>query len=421
MLSGRAATGLLSLGTLTLSARTLGVEAFGVLVLVQTYGQVTATLATLQSPQAVIRYGATALEKNDRAAFQSLLKFSTLWDLGGGLLGSLIGFMAAPIVGPHMGWSPEVIGYAQLYSFLVLFTACVTPTGMLRLLDRFDVLAGQTVVTPLFRLIGIATAALLGAPFWGYLLAWFVAQFLGGISLTYLAWRELARSGHLKAMSLNLRGLTAPHPGILRFMIESNLYSAILILTNQASIFLIGYFAGPSAAGVYKVGRDVSTVLTKPAELLNQSIYPEFARLSSKGSWHDFARLIMRGSVIAAGAGAFMIALTTLGGVPFLTAFFGQDYTAAYLPLILLVTAAGFTLAGFPLDAALFALGKAGIPLRISTTVVVAVQLPLLVILTRLYGPVGAAISTITAAAVTAATMGAFTLRQLRKQQTAAA
>jgi hypothetical protein len=50
----------------------------------------------------------------------------------------------------------------------------------------------------------------------------------------------------------------------------------------------------------------------------------------------------------------------------------------------------------------------------------VAVQLPLLVILTRLYGAVGAAVSTITAAAVTAAAMGAFTLRHLRKQTVAA-
>ncbi len=416
MLGGRAATGLFSLGTLTLCARTLGVEQFGILVLVQTYGQVIATLATFQSPQAVIRFGAISLQRDDTSGFQSLLKFVTLLDLAGGIAAVIVGYFIAPLVGPYVGWNAEVIGYAQLYSFLVFFTACATPTGVLRLLDRFDMLAVQTTMIPLLRLVGISIAVLTKAPFWAYLLAWFFAQMAGGATLTFLAWREVYRRKRLAGWTFSLSNLQDAHPGVLRFLVQTNLYSALLILTGHASTFLIGYLAGPSAAGLYKLGRDAATVLTKPAELLNQSIYPEFARLGSRDSWHEFARLILRGAAVAAGAGAVMVVVVVTFGSPFLRAFFGEQFAGAYVPLVLLVAAAGVSIIGFPMDAALFALGRAGIPLRVSTSVIVVVQLPLLVFLTRTYGSAGAGFAVLAGAIATVMTMTLLTVSQLRQR-----
>ena len=416
MLSGRVTTGILSLATLTLCARTLGVEQFGILVLVQTFGQVTATLATFQSPQAMIRYGAMALQREDSRAFQSLVKLLTAVDACGGVFAVCLGFVIAPLLGPHVGWSPEVIGYAQFYSFLVFFTACATPTGVLRLLDRFDLLAIQTTMTPLLRLIGISAAVLLHAPFWGYLLAWFFAQMAGGTTLTILAWREMYKKGRLKGMTFDFAGLREAHPGVMRFLMQSNLYSALLVLTGHASTFLIGYFAGPAAAGLYKLGRDVATVLTKPADLLNQSITPEFARLASRDAWHEFSRLILRSASVAAGAGGCMVLIVIAFGDVFLTTFFGEAFAGAYAPLVLLVAGAGVAIIGFPLDAALFAMGRASLPLRVSMSVVFLVQLPLLMVLARSYGSAGAGFAVLAGAATTLVTMSLLTAHQLRQR-----
>ncbi len=416
MLSGRAATGLLSLATLTLCARTLGVEQFGILVLVQTFGQVTATLATFQSPQTMIRYGAMALQREDTPAFQSLVKLLTAIDAVGGVFAVCVGFVIAPLVGPHVGWSPEVIGYAQLYSFLVFFTACATPTGVLRLLDRFDLLAIQTTMTPLLRLIGISTAVLLHAPFWGYLLAWFFAQMAGGTTLTILAWREMYKKQRLVGMTFSFAGLQDSHWGVLRFLLQSNLYSALLILTGHISTFLIGYLAGPASAGLYKLGRDVATVLTKPADLLNQSVSPEFARLASRDAWGEFSRLILRGASVAAGAGGIMVLVVITVGDLFLHTFFGEAFAGAYVPLVVLVAAAGVSIIGFPMDAALFAMGRANLPLRVSMSVIFVVQLPLLVVLARSYGSAGAGFAVLAAAATTLVTMSLLTFHQLRQR-----
>jgi O-antigen/teichoic acid export membrane protein len=421
MLGGRAATALLSLGTLAILTRSLGVEHFGILVLVQTYGQVIASLSTFLSPQTVISYGAKTLEQDDTPGFQSLVKFVTGLDFVGGAVAVIVGFLVAPVIGPYMGWNADVIVYAQYYSFLVFFTCCATPTGILRLFDRFDLLALQVTVTPLFRLIGVGIAALTEAPLWGYLLAWFVAQFLDWLSLTYLAWREAHKRDRLKGFTGSLRNLAAQHEGIWGFLIQSNLYSSIQSVTSQLSVIIIGSVASPAAAGIYKIGYHASTVLSKPAELLNQSIYPEFARFGSKGDWNEFARLIVRGAAVAAGAGTFMLAVTILFGAPLLSLAFGADFGAAYVPLVLLVAAAVLAIVGFPMDAALFAMGHAGIPLRIGMSVVVLVQLPLLWLLTKNYGAEGAGFAMLIASGATVAAMSYFTWRELRQRPVATA
>jgi O-antigen/teichoic acid export membrane protein len=419
MLTGRATNGLLGLATLSLSARGLGLELFGVFVLLQTYVQVITALATFQSWQAVIRYGAISLEENDTPGFQALLKFTTGLDFAGVLLGTLIGFAAAPLIGPYLGWSEQVIGYAQPFSLLILFTMTATPTGLLRLYDRFDLLAAQAVVTPLFRLVGVAVAVFLDAPLWGYLVAWFVASVIGGAVLIYLGWREARRHGRLMGLDLSFRGTTAAHGGIWRFSIFSNLHASLQIVTGQMSTLLVGVLAGPAAAGIFKIGRDVATAISKPAELLNQSIYPEFARLGSRGDWQDFKRLIVRGGVVAGAGAVALLILAIFAGRFFIGVFFGPDFAEAYLPLVLLVATAGMTICGFPMDPALYAMGRPSIPLRIDTVVILGLYLPSLVILTRVYGPTGAAAASLITAAVSVVAMTLLTAGQLRRRITA--
>lgn len=419
LLTGRATNGLLSLATLSLMAHALGVEQFGMLILVQTYALVLIAFATFQSWQAVIRYGAICLERDNIPALQSLLKFSALLDVAGVLFGFALAYFLAPVLGPYMDWTPEVVHYAQLYSFLILFTIVATPMGILRLCDRFDLLAMQTVLTPVLRLVGVALVVLLDGPFWAYLAAWFVAGVAGGILLVILGWREAVRRGFLKGMTWSLKGLTKDHPGIWKFSIISTLHASVQIIPSQMSTFIVGLVVGPAAAGLFKVGRDVATALSKPAELLNQSIYPEFARLGSRGSWHDFTRLILRGGAMGGGAGLMLLLVALAFGDVFLTVFFGAPFADAYWPLVLLIAAAGLTICGFPMDPALFAMGRPGIPLRIGTVVIIVIYLPLLVVLSDLYGPIGAGAATLTAALMTFVAMSAFTAAQLRRQAVA--
>jgi O-antigen/teichoic acid export membrane protein len=160
----------------------------------------------------------------------------------------------------------------------------------------------------------------------------------------------------------------------------------------------------------------VATAIARPADLLNQSIYPEFARLGSRGAWRDFKRLILRGAAVAGGGAAAMLVLAVVIGHWFIAAFFGAAFAEAYWPLVLLVATAGLTLCGFPMEPALYAMGRPSIPLRIETMVVLAVYLPTLVFATRLYGPTGGAMASLAAATSSVSAMTFFTVVLLRRR-----
>jgi O-antigen/teichoic acid export membrane protein len=190
------------------------------------------------------------------------------------------------------------------------------------------------------------------------------------------------------------------------------------LVTGHMATFLVGIVAGPAAAGLYKIGRDVATALTKPAEMLNQSIYPEFAKLGATGKWQEFARLIVRGGAVAGGAGVLLLLLNVAAGKAFLGFFFGPDFIAAYAVLVLLIGAATLTIAGFSMDPALYAMGRPGIPLRINFVSIVLIFLPLLTYLGQSRGPVGAGLAALIAAAATFIATAILTVVELRKRVT---
>ena len=188
------------------------------------------------------------------------------------------------------------------------------------------------------------------------------------------------------------------------------------MVTGHMSTLLVGAVATPAAAGLFKVAREVATALTKPAELLTQSIYPEFARLGSTGVWSAFGGLIRRAATLAGSAGLTVLIIMILLGKPFLALVFGPDFSAAYGALVLLVAAAVITISGFSFDPALYAMGRPSVPLKVNVIVVLCVYVPLLVLLTEGMGPLGAGVAMLVSASLIVGTMGLWTRKELRKR-----
>jgi O-antigen/teichoic acid export membrane protein len=415
LMTGRVASGVFGLITLGLMARGLGPEVFGVVVLVQTYAFVVTGLTTFQSWQALIKYGAEDLARSDIASFHALVGFTTMLDGLGVVFATSLAIVAVPLIGPWLDWPDDVMTMARPYCLVILFSVIATPTGLLRLLNRFDLLSIQSAVTPALRAVGCSVAFVADAGIGGYLAAWFVAGAIGGLTLSIVGWREGFRSGHLNGF-LWRPTLSAPKPGLWKFAFAANFNSSLVLVPNQMAIFLVGLVAGPSAAGLYKIARDVATALTKPAEMLNQSIYPEFAKLGSRDDWHVFARLILRGGAIGLGAGLMLFGLSVVVGEPFIALAFGAEFVAAKPALLLLVAAATLTISGFSMEPALFAMGRPGLPLRVNTIGVLGIFLPVLVILGGSMGAVGGGIAALAAAVVNFAALAAFTVLELRKR-----
>ena len=397
LLGGKAFNALFSLGTMTLAVRALGLETYGVLILIHAFAMTAADLGKFQSWQAVLRYGTSAVKEDRLDDFRRLIRFTLLLDAGSALAATVVAMTGAWLIGPRLGWPTEVIPLGVLYGFSVIFAVTATPTGLLRLYDRFDLLAIQNNVGSLVRLIGSAIVFLAGGGLPAFIAVWFVARAASGISLFLFGWREMRRHGHGGTGAVGWRGLTKPFDGIWRFVWSTNLNTTANLGFVHLATLLTGGLLGPEEAGLFRIARQVANALAKPARLFIQVVYPEFARLVAAGDLRQLRRLLRRLAGLSAGGTAVGLLLLVVFGPLLLRLIGGEAALAAYPILLWLSGAALIDLWAFPLEPALISLGRAGTALMVRATAT-AVSIPFLILAVRHFGLTGAGITALATA-----------------------
>ena len=389
LLSGHAAAGLFSLVNLAIAARALGPESFGMLVLIHTYALTAAELCGFESWQTFVHFSAYRARTNWRTATQLLFKFTSALDLGAALVGTLVAVLVAPLVAVWMNWDHDTTRLVMLYSLVIPFTVNATPSGVLRLFNRFDLLAKHVTLRSAARLLATLTAWSLDCSFHGFLAAWFCSEIGGQLILLWMGWREFARQGLLRGMGWSLRDVSEVHDGLWRFIRANKLHSTVMLVRGPLTLLLVGGVLGASAAALYRVAKGFAVVLNRPTELLTNSIYPDLSQLIANRDWRAARRLVVRASLLAGAMVTLLATLFAALGKPLLVLTAGSAYLAAYPVLLVLVLAATVEAFSAALDPTLYALGRPGVAARINTCLIL-IYAPLLVLALNAYNLAGA-------------------------------
>src|SRR6476661_7933674 len=153
-----------SVASLSLAAHSLGVLGFGALILITSYAQAVSGFAKFQSWQLIVRYGGRALQ-GEHEAFKASTGFAFALDAASGIAGMLVAVAVLPFVAGWVGLKPEQLWLAMLYCTLLPTMGSATPSGVLRSLDRFDLISWQSTATPISRVILVSIAYFTNAPF----------------------------------------------------------------------------------------------------------------------------------------------------------------------------------------------------------------------------------------------------------------
>lgn len=400
LLSGKAVAGLLSLGCIALAARALGPEQFGVLILIHTYVLVVSGIVKFRSWQAVIRYGAACLGAERREDFQKLIKFTSLLDVGSSVLGAVVAVLFAPLVGGWLGWDAETSRLAASYGWLILFMVEATPTGVLRLFDRFNLLAVQSTITPFLRLLGVVAVYLAGAGLAEFLCVWFIAAATGRLVLLVMGWAELRRQNMTAGLGRGFSGLTKPHEGLWKFVMFTNFNASVELIVGHATTLAVGGVLGAAEAGLFKIAQEFSKVLAKPTQLLAQSAFPDIAKLWAQGKDRQVGKLVLRSGLVFGCAATGILVVLTAFGDQFIYWTVGPDYLAAFNVMVLLALSKAVGAFGFPLTPTLYAMGRAGQVFRIRIMTAI-IYLPALFFLLELIGGIGAGVARISFSVIT--------------------
>ncbi len=416
LLTGKSVAGLCNLGALALAARALGTEVFGTLILIHTLVRLVIGISKFQSWQAVIRFGAVSLQANRQDHFHKLIIFTVLLDAASALLGAMVAILAASIVAPYFGWNDDVRSIAMLYGIVVLFSVTATPTGILRLFNRFDLLSTHSIISPGIRLIGASTLYILDLGLWEFLSVWFVAGVLGGITLIVMGWWELRKRELIPPSSTSFHDLTQPHPGLWKFVFATNLQSSLELSTGHLTTLIVGWVLGPTAAGIFKIAKELSTVLSRTGGLLAESLYPELAKLSTQEKNKTFRRVVVSSGLVAGSGATIIFWGIVIIGEPLLRLTVGAEFVGAYPLLLLLIGAETIGAFGFGLNSAMYAIGRAGVPLQVNVTVT-ALYLPLLFFLLTQMNTIGAGVAFTIFSAARFSAMAAITRRLLSRRE----
>lgn len=364
LVAGRGANAVFTLGYLALAARSLGIETLGVLILIHTYTQTVSALAKLRSWEALLRFGAPALRDQRIDDFRSLIGFTARLDIFSAVGSTAIAVAGIALASNMFGWQPETGRLASLYCLSVLVAAPAAPIGLLRLFDRFDLLAAQSALASLIRLVGAATLTLVGGGLAAFLGLWFIATACASAALVAFAWRELRRRNLRSCMSGSLRCNAVPFAGIWRFVWTTNLTSSVATLTTHVPTLVVGGLLGAGDAALFRIARELAEALAKPTKLLIPTIFPELARLAAHDA-RDAMRDLVRKSMILSGVGAFLCFIVLwLAGELLLRLILGDDAVPAYGVMLLLGAASLIALWAFPLEPLLISVGYEGAALR---------------------------------------------------------
>ncbi len=358
LVSAKAVGGVLSLAYLAITARSLGPEQLGVLILVHAYAVVVAGVAGFQSWQAIIRFGAPMQQVDDHQALKSLVRFAIRIDIISAVVAFIIAVAGAPYAARFFGWSDEVVRLVYVYSLVIPFLIAATPTGLLRLFDDFKILSLQQLVMPSIRIVGAIALWVAGAGVNAFIILWILSALMSGVSLWFFGLRALGK----RNLTPNVFGKTSVHASRewLPFMVKTNLSSTIEMSHTELPVLIVGAVLGPVAAGFLRIATNLSNLIAHPANMLNWAIFPELSKVETTSGRSGMLRVVARSVVTAVAVAAPIVILFAIFRRDLAVMVGGSAFLPAAPVIALMATAQLFRLVGIGLDSAVLARGRAG-------------------------------------------------------------
>jgi O-antigen/teichoic acid export membrane protein len=392
LVSGNVVAAGLGLVALALTARALGPELLGLLALIEAYAALVDRLLRLEPWQALIKYGADALERERHGDFRNLLKYGVLIDVCGAAISAGAAAGAVLVVGPWLGWSDDTVTMASIYSLILVCHVSATPIAVLRLFDRFAVFAGLEIATAAARAVVCAIALAAGAGLWTFVLLTMAVHLVRHATLVAVAWRELRRRGYGDFLKGRARGIARAFPGIWSFMLSLKATVTIRRSTGDLDVLLIGALLDPAAVGLYHVAKRFGDATLKIGVPIQQAIFPDTARLWARREIRRLRQGVFQIDLLTGGLAACVLAGVALNTDLVLRLTVGPDYADAAILVILQLLATTTALFGTALRPVLLSMGLQILLLKIVIVSTLAFYATLAIAL-PLLGVVGASLA----------------------------
>lgn len=273
LLGGKGFGAVCSLIYLAILARSLGLKDFGHFSLIFGTGQALVALASFQTWQTMVKFGAAPVRSGEWDRFGRLAWFCGATDVAGAVVGCLVAFIVYFGFGEALDLNREFVTMAFAFNCALLWSRMTTPNGIVRVLDRFDIGSYVEAVVPAGRLIAAFIILAMGATVGRFLLAWAVIEMISAVLYWFAAWK-LAPQALRWANFGHWRETLRENPGLGGFFGVTYANSTLDALYKQGPLLAVGYFLGTSAAGLYRMADQLAQSIGKLSTLIGRAVFP---------------------------------------------------------------------------------------------------------------------------------------------------
>ena len=389
LLGGKTVAAIVSTVYILIVTRALGPAGFGVLVLVNGWTVTVGGIIAFSGWHGIVRYGAQALETDDRPRLVRLARFTTLVELVCGLTAMIVAASFVGLAAPRLGIPAELVPLARIYALAILANMLTTPVGILQLAGRFDRLALHPALAPSVRLIATLVVWSGGGGIEGYLIAWLVSAMAEGAFMWLLAWPVFRTMRRGEPLLGPLDTARNENPGLVRFLATANADLTLRDIAPKAVPLIVGAILGPAATGIYSLAVRAAVILQQPAVQLAQASYPVIAKLLAAGELARARSLSWKTSFTTLAVAVPLVLLLAFFSRQILEIMGGKAFGSGAFVFILLMIGRAGMLAAVPLSSLLLAMGRTTASILVNIGVNL-VSLPLLVLLLSTDGLSGA-------------------------------
>jgi O-antigen/teichoic acid export membrane protein len=324
LLGSRGINAVLSLVYLALATRLLGLEGFGQFAMIVVMAQAVAGVASFSAWQAVVHLGASGEEVRRTVGFAIALDLVSV--AAGSVLAAAVVF-TAPLWLPL---DPDLRAAALAMCLAALVAIRSTPTGVLRLRDRYDLATVAEAALPMVRALGAIIAAVVQPSIAGFIAAWCVAE----LACAALYWHFAMRLQPVGFRDISLRRQPRNTPGIWRFVWATSLSRSLAVMSRQVLLLVVGALGGAAMAGGFRVASQLGQALAQLGEAVIRALYPDLVRRP------DLATRMASGmALLSLGAGLVAVAVAVGAGEWIIGAVAGPQFVFAYPAMVLMATA----------------------------------------------------------------------------------
>lgn len=364
----------------------------GIFVLAQSYMNIVDGLINFQSWQAVIKYGSECIENKDYEELSSIIKIGMIVDFVTAAAGTVVAIAIIPILGSFFNWVPELQTCAFIFSLEIVFHFSGASVGVLRLLNRFKLVAIQKNVVAAVKLLGVIVFWVSGIKqLIPLVIVYVCADIIGHLLLTAMSLHVLYKSEHLSVKGVLQSNTAKIRKKFWGFAFWTNLTSSVDIPAKQMDVFILSGISY-EIVSVFKLYKQIGNILVQLSVPISQAIMPQFSELVAQKKLKECYSVMMKIRKWTLMVMLPITAIVTIVSPWLLNKFFGELYAKYFYILMFYLLSRSFALSYTSIHQLFVSMGKVQENF-IYTVIANVVYLIVAIILSRLLGILGVVIA----------------------------